>query len=887
MRASGAKKNVNGGATFVLLLKLYTRYLCPSFFFYYPSTPPPPPPPPPPLPQTSRSQAQARYLKSPAKMHILVTNDDGPPSPHSSPYVHSLVRTLQDYGHTVSVCLPHTQRSWIGKAHMIGQTVKPLYYRPPGLEHPAAGLVHEDERKDSHGTTHTRPSTVPGTEEWILVDGTPASCVQIGLYHFFKDRGPVDLVVSGPNYGRNSTAVFALSSGTLGGALEAAVCKRRAIALSYAFFTRNHDTEIILKASRQSVRVIEALWKQWPEDGSVDLYSVNVPLLEGLEEGKVLFTGMLQNYWGEGSCFTEVDGSVDGEVEDEERIREGEKRPGEEKPEEVKGLHSHKHFKWSPKFTDVYKSVDEAGPGNDGWAVKEGNTSITPLKANFFQAATHLHGGELQLSPPRSSTFGAESTTTKDTTTTTLPVRPKEESKDAVYALINYGDEYVQPLIQSAISTLLPADSLTLLPTPSDWDATNNADISLSTLLPPNTDSPKILQIMPYESLDFDHAMANPTKTLINSYMIRKALIRKHYLAKTIENYLVKNPDSLLKKHVKRSEAFEVDFAEFLDEALVEAWDLNESMEKNAEVVDPKEREWWILKPGMSDRGQGIRLFSTMEGLQEIFDGWEPESDDEDEDDDDDNDTANKDGDDDDKEDDEEGDGIMTSHLRHFIAQPYIHPPMLLPSLNNRKFHLRVYALTVGAMNVYVYKDILALFSSKPYVFPPTTDPEDLDSHLTNTCLQTSPEYNDSVHRFWDLPSSDLADGKKEKIWEQVKAVTGEVFEAAAREMMIHFQPLEQGFEVWGVDFLVDAEEDVWLLEVNSFPDFKQTGRLTSVVEGFWRAVVETAVRPNTLVIALRKSFSLLGPGRQSIAGGSVNESNEVNGAKGGPKRLE
>ena len=324
-------------------------------------------------------------------MHILVVNDDGPPSPHSSPYVHSLVRELQARGHTVSVCLPHTQRSWIGKAHMIGQTVKPTYYRPPPASATAAGLASPDDASTPagpagsteaaevepgrHGTTHLRPSTKPGTEEWVLVDGTPASCVQIGLYHFFQDRGPVDLVVSGPNYGRNTTAVFALSSGTLGGAIEAAVCKRRAIALSYAFFTRNHDPVIIAAASRQSVKVIEALWAQWPTDGSIDLYSVNVPLLENLEKGKVLWTGMLQNYWGEGSCFTEVEGSVDGKEADEERIREeevvadsGEQPPAQGKP------HTHKHFKWSPRFTDVYRSVDEAPPGNDGWAVKEGHT---------------------------------------------------------------------------------------------------------------------------------------------------------------------------------------------------------------------------------------------------------------------------------------------------------------------------------------------------------------------------------------------------------------------------------------------------------------------------------------------------------------------------------
>jgi hypothetical protein len=31
----------------------------------------------------------------------------------------------------------------------------------------------------------------------------------------------------------------------------------------------------------------------------------------------------------------------------------------------------HKHFKWAPNLGDVYRSVEENAPGNDGWAVKE------------------------------------------------------------------------------------------------------------------------------------------------------------------------------------------------------------------------------------------------------------------------------------------------------------------------------------------------------------------------------------------------------------------------------------------------------------------------------------------------------------------------------------
>ena len=488
---------------------------------------------------------------------------------------------------------------------------------------------------------------------------------------------------------------------------------------------------------------------------------------------------------------------------------------------------------------------------------------------------------------------------------------PSSSSVPHFYALINYEDPYVQPLILSAMDSLFPKGSWTLLTPPAPSSATtknDNADdsqaISLPSLLPAVSSSlpaekskeTKIIQISPYESIDFSYATArdNSRSCLINSYMIRKALIRKHFLSATIENWVAKHPASVLGSHVKRSEAFEVDFAEFLDDALVEAWDLRGSLERNERVLaglggceggetgigdrdgdsgegvaeleggegdghgenEEKSLEWWILKPSMSDRGQGIRLFSTMEQLQGIFDEWEPEEeDDEDEDDDEDGDSDSggaRDGDADGEEDGK--DHIMASHLRHFVAQPYIHPPLLLPELDNRKFHIRVYVLAVGSMRVYIYRDMLALFAAKPYQPPSAVAREgggseeggleiDLDAHLTNTCLQgddTAAKAN-SVRRFWDLPlGRDTADS----IFEQICAVTGEVFEAAARGMMVHFQPLACAFEVYGLDFLVDAAGTAWLLEVNAFPDFKQTGELKGIVAGFWTGVLRLAAVP-------------------------------------------
>jgi 5'/3'-nucleotidase SurE len=53
-------------------------------------------------------------------------------------------------------------------------------------------------------------------EDWILVNGTPASCIQLGLFNLFPNRPPIDLVISGPNHGRNASTIYNLSSGTVG-----------------------------------------------------------------------------------------------------------------------------------------------------------------------------------------------------------------------------------------------------------------------------------------------------------------------------------------------------------------------------------------------------------------------------------------------------------------------------------------------------------------------------------------------------------------------------------------------------------------------------------------------------------------------------------------------
>ena len=392
-------------------------------------------------------------------------------------------------------------------------------------------------------------------------------------------------------------------------------------------------------------------------------------------------------------------------------------------------------------------------------------------------------------------------------------------------AVVDYEDPYVQPLILQALEKRLPQGSYTLVEPASDVDS----------------EQKPLLQFRAYESIDFERAYEDAKHNLINSYIIRKALIRKHYLSNTIQTWTTKNPDSILKRHFKQSVEFEVDYAEFLDDALLEAYELRESFQKN-EDREPADREWWILKPSMTDRGQGIRLFSTEEELTSIFEEWDPpDSDDEEED------AVHREDEQtvvDNANDDV--DHITTSQLRDFIAQPYIHPPLLLPSFGDRKFHIRTYVLAVGALKVYVYKPMLALFAAETYA--PPWEKSDLKAHLTNTCLQDTGGREGAVRAFWDLDetidSLEAKDWRKD-VFDQICSTTGELFRAAAKNNAIHFQPLPNAFELFGLDYLVDAAGTAFLLEVNAFPDFKQTGAdLQDLVAGLFEEVVDVATKP-------------------------------------------
>lgn len=160
---------------------------------------------------------------------VLVTNDDGVSSPFFGPTVDALYRC----GHFKKVIFvaPAEEQSWIGSAV--------TRFRPVFAE-----------------------KLTIGSCDGFVVTGTPSDCVYLGLQNLFAT--PPDLVISGINLGTNTGRAFALSSGTVSGALAAFLGGCRSVAVSAKVpspvFQRwgRHDTHGLAEFSDFWPRIADA-----------------------------------------------------------------------------------------------------------------------------------------------------------------------------------------------------------------------------------------------------------------------------------------------------------------------------------------------------------------------------------------------------------------------------------------------------------------------------------------------------------------------------------------------------------------------------------------------------------------------------------------------------
>jgi len=178
---------------------------------------------------------------------ILITNDDG----YNSAGFMTLVKELSKK-YSVTAVVPDRGRSWIGKAI---STKKELKLK----------------------------KTTYDDVEMFLLNGTPADCVQIGLYDIVPTRPK--MVISGINIGLNIGQARTLSSGTIGAAIEGSIDGVRSIASSFSIpptlrekktdFYHSKSYPLFENAAKITTKVTTIVMNK-AFDG-VDLFSLNIP----------------------------------------------------------------------------------------------------------------------------------------------------------------------------------------------------------------------------------------------------------------------------------------------------------------------------------------------------------------------------------------------------------------------------------------------------------------------------------------------------------------------------------------------------------------------------------------------------------------------------------
>jgi len=336
----------------------------------------------------------------------------------------------------------------------------------------------------------------------------------------------------------------------------------------------------------------------------------------------------------------------------------------------------------------------------------------------------------------------------------------------------------------------------------------------------------RMIQFSDFENIDWEVVLQG--RHGASSYLVRKGLSRKAQMALQIKRYISKHPDSILKSSfpfttiIETWNAFDeirVDFgggtfASFDSSTMLQTplrkrleWCL-EDVKEIVNSID-KEKWCWILKPSVTNKGMAISVHQSWESILSSL-----EFDDE---------------------------------IREWVLQKYISNPLLI---SRHKFHFRVYILCVGSLKVYVFNKILMLLAAHKYKLD---DLDDIYRHLTNTARSAEDinfDENKFVLPFEDLPEILSQQGVSQSanicsnILCQIKDIVRDLFSAFENEYTI-FAPMSNCFEVYGLDFVCDSEYNVYLLEANPGPDFKQTGdRLKEIIVDLWGDIFKIVVDP-------------------------------------------
>lgn len=173
---------------------------------------------------------------------------------------------------------------------------------------------------------------------------------------------------------------------------------------------------------------------------------------------------------------------------------------------------------------------------------------------------------------------------------------------------------------------------------------------------------------------------------------------------------------------------------------------------------------------------------------------------------------------------------VIKSHA--FVIQKYIEKPMLLKS---RKFDIRVWAMVSHNLDVYFFKEGYLRTSSEEFK---AGNVDNYFIHLTNNAVQ---KYSNNYGQFEDgnqlsfpwfqkyveenYPNVDFKSCIINKIKELIYISMNSV-----RKKLSTNDKRRNCFEIFGYDFIIDEDLQVWLIEVNTNPCLEESSPLLAML---------------------------------------------------------
>lgn len=214
----------------------------------------------------------------------------------------------------------------------------------------------------------------------------------------------------------------------------------------------------------------------------------------------------------------------------------------------------------------------------------------------------------------------------------------------------------------------------------------------------------------------------------------------------------------------------------------------------------------WIVKPGAMNRGNGIEVMDSFEALRAFIE-----------------------------------DKPLGSL---WVVQKYIEDPLLV---DGRKFDIRAYVLVEPLCGrVLMCEDCYVRTSSTAYAL---TDLKDRSLHLTNDAVQSKTDqygqHEDANKLTMQALQAKVGAGYdvRGRIVPRMREIAADTF--AAVGPLLNPQAFRYCYELFGLDFMVDAAGAVYLIEINTSPALLRHGQLLSdLIPDVVEEVVQKCIDP-------------------------------------------